>query len=93
LAERTQPWVVVAEYGAVLEADFACATLTEAGIPARVTGAHLGLFGAGYQGPSMYGAQVMVPWHREDDARRVLEGLEPDDEDDEPDDPPREEAR
>jgi len=89
LAERTQPWVVVAEYGAVLEADFACATLQEAGIPARVTGAHLGLFGAGYQGPSMHGARVMVPWHREDDARRVLEGLEPDDE---PDDPPREEA-
>jgi hypothetical protein len=88
LAERTQPWVIVAEYGAVLEADFACATLQEAGIPARVTGAHLGLFGAGYQGPSMHGARVMVPWHREDDARRVLEGLEPEDDDD----PPREEA-
>ena len=90
MAERTQPWVIVAEYGAVLEADFAAATLQEAGIPARVTGAHLGLFGAGDQGPSMYGAMVMVPWHREDDARRVLEGLEPDEEPD--DDPPREEA-
>jgi Putative prokaryotic signal transducing protein len=75
MAERTEPWVVVAEYGAVLEADFACATLQEAGIPARVTGAHLGLFGAGYQGWSMYGARVMVPWHREDDARHVLDGL------------------
>jgi hypothetical protein len=89
MAERTEPWVVVAEYGAVLEADFACATLQEAGIPARVTGAHLGIFGAGYQGWSMYGARLMVPWHREDDARRVLEGLEPDDEDD---DAPLEEA-
>lgn len=75
MPERTDPWVVVAEYGAVLEADFACATLQEAGIPARVTGAHLGLFGAGYQGWSMYGARVMVPWHREDDALHVLEGL------------------
>ena len=35
------PWVVVAAYGSVIEADFAAATLEEAGIPARVTGAHL----------------------------------------------------
>jgi hypothetical protein len=74
----SEPWVVVAEFGAVLEADFAAATLEEAGIPARVTGAHLGVFGAGYQGYSMFGVRVMVPWHREDDARRVLEGLSPD---------------
>ncbi|HET7233614.1 MAG TPA: hypothetical protein VFJ16_26615 [Longimicrobium sp.] len=88
MPEPTAPWVIVADYGSVLEADFACATLQEAGIPARVTGAHLGIFGAGYQGPSMYGARVMVPWHREDDAHRVLDGLRDDDEDDEP----REEA-
>ncbi|HEX9937684.1 MAG TPA: DUF2007 domain-containing protein [Longimicrobium sp.] len=87
MPERTEPWVVVAEYGAVLEADFACATLQEAGIPARVTGAHLGLFGAGYQGWSMYGARVMVPWHREDDARHVLEGLLGDDEHEHADEP------
>ena len=82
--------MVVAEYGAVLEADFAAATLQEAGIPARVTGAHLGIFGAGYQGYSMFGARVMVPWHREDDALRILEGLGP--EEDEGDDEPRESA-
>jgi len=75
MAEPTAAWVVVAEFGAVLEADFAAATLEEAGIPARVTGAHLGVFGAGYQGPSMFGVRVMVPWHREDDARHVLDGL------------------
>jgi hypothetical protein len=85
-----EPWVVVAEYGAVLEADFAAATLQEAGIPARVTGAHLGIFGAGYQGYSMFGARVMVPWHREDDALRILEGLGP--EEDEEDDEPRKSA-
>jgi hypothetical protein len=72
MPERSEPWVVVAEYGAVLEADFAAATLEEAGIPARVTGAHLGIFGAGYQGYSMFGVRVMVPWHREGDARRLL---------------------
>ena len=75
MAEANAPWVVVAEFGAVLEADFAAATLQEAGIPARVTGAHLGIFGAGYQGYSMFGVKVVVPWHREDDALRVLEGL------------------
>ncbi|HEU4453703.1 MAG TPA: hypothetical protein VFR81_11620 [Longimicrobium sp.] len=72
------PWVVVASYGTVFEAEFAAATLTEAGIPARVTGAHLGIWGAGYQGPSMYGVQLTVPWHREDDARALLETLEDD---------------
>ena len=86
MADPVAPWVVVAEYGAVLEADFAAATLEEAGIPARVTGAHLGVFGAGYQGPSMFGVRVMVPWHREDDARHVLDGLSLDD------DEPEEEA-
>ncbi|HEX6748365.1 MAG TPA: DUF2007 domain-containing protein [Longimicrobium sp.] len=82
MPDPTAPWVIVAEYGAVLEADFAAATLEEAGIPARVTGAHLGIFGAGYQGPSMFGARVMVPWHREDDARMILEGLDPGTDDD-----------
>ena len=84
MTESAAPWVVVAEYGAVLEADFAAATLEEAGIPARVTGAHLGVFGAGYQGPSMFGVRVMVPWHREADARRILEGLALHDEYEEP---------
>jgi hypothetical protein len=79
MPEPAAPWVVVAEYGAVFEADFAAVTLEEAGIPARVTGAHLGIFGAGYQGYSMFGVKVMVPWHREDDARRVLDGLAPED--------------
>lgn len=83
--------MVVVTFGSVFEAEFAAATLEEAGIPARVTGAHLGIFGIGYQGPSMYGVQLMVPWHREDDARRVLESLEPDEPGDErAHDPPEE---
>jgi hypothetical protein len=77
MTEPRASWVVVAEYGAVFEADFAKATLEEAGIPAQGTGAHLGIFGAGYQGYSMYGVKVQVPWHREDDARAVLEGFSP----------------
>lgn len=69
------PWEVVAEFGTVLDAEFAAATLQEAGIPARVHGAHLGIWGAGYQGPSMYGARVAVPRHRVDEARALLEDL------------------
>ncbi|HEX8361623.1 MAG TPA: DUF2007 domain-containing protein [Longimicrobium sp.] len=74
-------WDVVASFGTVLEAEFAVATLQEAGIPARVHGAHLGIWGAGYQGPSMFGARVMVPQHRADDARTLLEDLFAPDED------------
>jgi hypothetical protein len=70
------PWVVVASYGAVFEADFAAATLEEAGIPAKVSGAHVGIFGAGYQGPSHHGAHVLVPRHRADEAVELLESLE-----------------
>ena len=69
------PWEVAATFGTVLEAEFAAATLEEAGIPARVHGAHVGIWGAGYQGPSMYGARVAVPRHRLEDARTLLEDL------------------
>ncbi len=68
-------WDVVATFGTVLEAEFAAATLQEAGIPARVHGAHLGIWGAGYQGPSMYGARVAVPHHRMEEARELIEDL------------------
>jgi hypothetical protein len=69
-------WVEIAAFGTVLEAEFAAATLQEAGIPARVRGEHLGLFGMGYQGPTMFGARVIVPEHRSQDARQLLEDLE-----------------
>ena len=69
-------WAEVATYGTVLEAEFAAATLQEAGIPARVHGEHLGFFGIGYQGPTMFGAKVAVPVHRLDDARELLDDLE-----------------
>lgn len=75
------PWEVAATFGTVLEAEFAAATLEEAGIPARVHGAHTGIWGAGYQGPSMYGARVIVPRHRLDDARVLIEDLFTGDED------------
>jgi len=69
------PWQVAATFGTVLEAEFAAATLEEAGISAQVNGAHLGIWGAGYQGPSMYGVRVLVPRHRLEEARTLLDDV------------------
>ncbi len=69
-----EPWVVVATFGAVWQADFAAETLREAGIPAHVEGGqNVGIFGLGYQGPTQFGVKVRVPWHRERDARDLLD--------------------
>lgn len=74
MAQGGEPWVVVATFGAAWEADFAAETLREAGIPAHVDrGPGVGIFGAGYQGLTQFGVRVRVPWHRERDARDLLE--------------------
>ena len=83
MTNEGQPWVAVATYGAVLEAEFIASTLEEAGIPAKVSGEHVGIFGAGYQGPTHHGVEVLVPWHRAADARSLLEDLSVDDAGDE----------
>lgn len=83
--ESQQPWVVVASYGSIWQADFAAETLREAGIPANVEGGqNVAIFGLGYQGPTQFGVRVRVPWHREQEARDLLhddEDLPPDLED------------
>lgn len=72
--DHKDPWVVVATYGAVWEADFAAETLREAGIPANVdNGPNVGIFGIGFQGHTQFGVKVRVPWHRELDARELLD--------------------
>ena len=49
MSDESQPWVVVATYGAGWEAEFAAETLREAGIPAHVEGgASIGIFGPGF---------------------------------------------
>ncbi len=67
------PWVQLALFRAVYEAEFAVATLESAGIPARVgAGEHSGIFGAGWRGPTTRGVAVLVPAHRADEARDLL---------------------
>jgi hypothetical protein len=73
MAEPQESWVVVATYGAVWEAEFAAETLRQAGIAALVEGGqHVGIFGVGYQGPTMRGVGVRVPWHLAEEARDLL---------------------
>ncbi|HEU0012989.1 MAG TPA: hypothetical protein VFQ45_04865 [Longimicrobium sp.] len=85
MRELKEPWVVVAEYDMVLLAEFAVETLREAGIPAQVDGSpHVALFGPGYQGGSLFGVRVRVPWHREQDARELLDSAHDDGESDPP---------
>ncbi len=74
MPERSEPWVVVATFGAAWEAEFAAETLREAGIPAHVDrGPGTAIFGPGFQGISQFGVKLRVPWHRESDARGLLE--------------------
>jgi hypothetical protein len=40
-------------------------------------GPNVAIFGPGYQGGTQFGVRVRVPWHRENDARDLLED-EPD---------------
>ncbi|MDB4949069.1 MAG: hypothetical protein JWM27_1718 [Gemmatimonadetes bacterium] len=66
-------WTEVASFGAVYEADMAVATLESAGIPAQVGGGeHVGIFGAGWQGPTTRGVSVLVPTDRVQEAREIL---------------------
>lgn len=71
---RSDDWVPVVTYSAVHEADFAMATLTSAGIPARVVGAdHVGIFGPGWAGFSPRGLTVTVPPDRSEEAQTLLD--------------------
>lgn len=78
MPQQNEAWVVVATFGAVWQADFAAETLREAGIPAHVEGGqNVAIFGMGYQGPTQFGVKVRVPWHREHEARDLLDDEEP----------------
>lgn len=71
-------WVEVGKFGAVYEAEIAVAALESAGIPAHVgSGAHAGIFGAGWQGFSPGGVAVLVPSDRVEEAREMLQDEPP----------------
>ena len=70
-------WAVVADYATQIEAEFAQATLQEAGIPAVIRGTFVGAFGPGFAGSPPFGIRLLVPTPELEHAREVL-GLEED---------------
>ncbi len=66
-------WVLLASFATGLEADQVRLELEEAGVPALVRGAQPGIFGPGFQGPSMGGLDVYVPSPELERARVFLD--------------------
>lgn len=67
--------LVSCEYG--YQADFAEATLREAGIPVLVKGREAGIWGPGFAGPTSQGLSLWVPDAHFAEARALLEdGIE-----------------
>ncbi len=66
-------WTKVANFGSGLEADLAVEQLRGQGIPAHARGNDIvGIFGAGFQGTTARGVDVLVPSTALDKARTVL---------------------
>jgi hypothetical protein len=66
-------WTVLVNYGSGFDADFAVEQLRSAGIQARARGNDIvGIFGAGFQGVTARGVDVLVPSDSVEQARDVL---------------------
>jgi hypothetical protein len=73
MTDQDYGWVTIANYRAGYEADIAIAVLDAAGIPAVRRGNDIvGLFGPGFEGPTVRGVDVLVPAEAAADAREVL---------------------
>ena len=67
-------WVVVAEYGAVYEAEIAAGRLDSVGILSRIDrGGAVGIFGPGHAGASVRGVTLYVPADSVSAAREALD--------------------
>ena len=69
-------WSLLANYEFGYEADFAEATLAEAGIPALVKGREAGIWGPGFAGAPSQGLSIWVPMPHLIKARELL-GISP----------------
>jgi hypothetical protein len=65
-------FVPLANFPNALEADIARARLEAEGIPVLVKGLHVGLFGAGFQGLTVGGVELLVPSPELERARRLI---------------------
>jgi hypothetical protein len=74
MSESTQ-WRQLAEFGAGYEADAAEAVLGAYDIPVLRKGPEVGIFGAGFAGPTAHGVALFVPAARWDEATAALHPL------------------
>jgi hypothetical protein len=71
-------WTVLTNFASGLEADMAVEQLRSSGVPAQTRGKDIvGIFGAGFQGSTPRGVDVLVPDTALDKARDIL-GLDGD---------------
>lgn len=74
---ESQSWVTVITYTSALEADMAVGLLMAAGIPAWARGNDIvGIFGPGFQGPTVQGVDVLVARASHEQAAQVLRDYE-----------------
>ena len=66
-------FVPLASFANGLDADLARARLEAEGIPVILKGPQVGMFGAGFQGSFMGGAELLVPSPELDRAKALLE--------------------
>ena len=67
-------WAVVAEYGALYEAEFAGSRLDSVGLTWVIDSQDsVGVFGPGFAGASVRGVRLLVPEDQLDLARRALD--------------------
>ena len=65
-------WAAVKAYGSQLEADIDVGILSENGIPHRVEGPPVGIFGPGFAGGTAAGVRVLVPREQLEAARELI---------------------
>lgn len=73
-------WTLLREFAAQFEADLAVGVLERNGVPVRVDGAPVGIFGPGFSGATSSGVRVLVPDDRVDEAKELLQDWEVTDE-------------
>lgn len=71
-AGETAQWATLTTCATHLDADLARQTLDAEGIPVLARGDHVGIFGAGFQGPVGSGVELLVPEPELARARELL---------------------
>jgi hypothetical protein len=68
----TPRWVVLREYASQLDADLDIGVLEGQGVPYRVQGPPIGVFGPGFSGATATGLRLLVPADRVVEAEELL---------------------